>query len=474
MGGGGIDTMGSGGSGLELISWQGWGVTGSIATLLILFTTILLWLLPFPSGSVRAQLEAVADRLDLRARLGAEPPFARYRMAVRRFNDWLQQWFGPPWSAQSFERCVAIAFVFPVALFLTASVLYGYKNRSITTGELLLFLFGVVMVSIIVRVISHLIYWLVQRMWRTVGGDNELAEIIARILLGAFAVVFAFAIAFAVASSLAGQFSDIGTVVFAILGGFAFAFAFALAFAIAGIWALAIALVIVTALALTMAKQFAFFLLLFFVILPVLNALMDWVSWAVTRYLLAWIPLAPGGPAGVAMVGGILLVNIGAALIFVIALAALLPIGLEIADLVLSVFGRATFDWRGVAAQAVRAPWDEGLFVTGMLLTPLVPSIANMTISLAAIASPYTRGAAATIHAISDHPEAVPADAEIRQAVRTVYLTRLWYIPALLVSLAVYACVWGILHLTSIPVASFLQMLALCSTAWSHGQCPAL
>lgn len=466
--------MGSGGSGLELISWQGWGVTGSIATLLILFTTILLWLLPFPSGSVRAQLEKVEDRLDLRARLGAEPSFARYRMAVRRFNGWLQQWFGPPWSAQAFERCVAIAFVFPVALFLTASVLYGYKHNSVTTGELLLFLFGVVMVSIVVRFISHLIYWLVQRKWRTAGGDNELAEIIARILLGAFAVVFAFAIAFAVASSLAGQFSDIGTVVFAILGGFAFAFAFALAFAIAGIWALAIALVIVTALALTMAKQFAFFLLLFFVILPVLNALMDWVSWAVTRFLLTRMQAAPDGPVGVATIAGLLIANIGAALVFMFALAIILPIGLEIADLVLSLFGRAAFDWQRVAAQAVRAPWDEGLFVTGMLLTPLVPTIANMTISLTAIAAPYTRGAAQAIQAISDHPEAVPGDAETRQAVRAVYLTRLWYIPAFMVTLGVYGIVWMLFYFSHIPAAKFLYTLALCSTSWSHGNCPAL
>ncbi len=466
--------MGSGGSGMELISWQGWGVTGSIATLLILFTTILLWLLPFPSGSVRAQLENVADRVDLRARLGAEPPFARYRMAVRRFGAWLQQWFGPPWSAQAFERCVAIAFVFPVALFLTASVLYGYKHGSISSGELLLFLFGVVMVSIIVRTVSHLIYWLVQRMWRTVGGDNELAEIISRILLGAFAVVFAFAISFAVASSLAGQFSDIGTVVFAILGGFAFAFAFALAFAIAGIWALGIALVIVTALALTMAKQFAFFLLLFFVILPVLNALMDWVSWAVTRYLLAWLQQAPDGPSGVAMVGVILIVNIGAAIAFMFVLAVLLPIGLETADLMLSLFGRQAFDWRDVAVQAVGAPWDEGLFVTGMLLTPLAPSIANMTISLAALAAPHSRGASGALHAISDHPDAAPADAEVRMAVHAVYMARLWYLPALAASLTVYVGVWAVFYFSQLPVAKFLYTLALCSTSWSHGQCPAL
>jgi hypothetical protein len=40
--------MGPAGAGHVLIAWQGWSVTGSIAALLILLITILLWLLPFP------------------------------------------------------------------------------------------------------------------------------------------------------------------------------------------------------------------------------------------------------------------------------------------------------------------------------------------------------------------------------------------------------------------------------------------
>lgn len=465
--------MGAGGIVMfELISWQAWSVTGSIAALLILFTTILLWLLPFPSGSIREQFENFEDRLDLRARLGAVPPFTRYRIAMRRFNAWLTTWFGPPWSAQAFERCVAIAFVFPVALFLTATVLYGYKHAKLTAGELLLFVFGVVVVSIAVRWLAHFVFWLMRRMWHTVGGDNELAEIVARILLGAFAVVFAFAIAFAVASSLAGQFSDVGTVVFAILGGFAFAFAFAVAYAVAGKWALGIALIIVLALALTMAKLFAFFLLLFFVILPVLNALMDWASWAVTRYLLQFLHNAADGIKGLLLVATMLVANILAALGLVVALAVILPLGLEIVDYLLLVFGRDAFNWRDVAARAVSAPWDEGLFVTGMLLTPLVPSIAHITLGLGAIGAPYTRGAGAAISAISDHPEAQAVESEIRRAVKALTWARVWYIPAFVAAVGVYALVWLGFYTWHVPVAGFLHGLALCSTAWGGGSCP--
>lgn len=464
--------MNPAGSGLELISWQGWGVTGSIAALLILLTTILLWLLPFPSASVRAQLANAADREDLRGRLGAAPVFERYRVSIRRFQSWMNEWFGPAWSVKSFERCVAIAFVFPVALFLLASLLYGYKNGQVKGAELALFLVAALVLSLAARWLFRLIYVTADRAWRNIGGDPELAEIVARVLLGAFAVVFAFAIAFAVASSVAGAFSDISTVAFAILGGFAFAFAFAVAFALAGVWAFAIALVLVTGIALTMAKQFAFFLLLFFIILPVLNAMMDWGSWAVTRFLLGPVEKAPDGPLGVTMVLFLLLADIAAALFFVVALAALIPLGLELADRVLLLFGRETFDWRALAERTVRSPWDEGLFVTGMLLTPLVPSIANLTLGLVAMLVPLLPGAKRAAGDLADQQTAPPDEAEAQRVAATVHRSRLWYVPALALVLALFAGLSVALYRTATPVPELLHALALCSTAWSQGTCP--
>jgi hypothetical protein len=459
--------MNPAGSGLELISWQGWGVTGSIAVLLILLTTILLWLLPFPSGSVRLQLANDPDRYDLWARLGGVPLFERYRLTIRRFQSWLGQWFGPAFSIQSFERCVAIAFVFPVGLFLLASLLYGYKNGQVSMWELLLFLTCALVLGVFVRWLFQTVYSSALRAWGRIGGDPELAEIIARVLLGAFAVVLSFAIAFAVASSVAGSFADIGTVAFAILGGFAFALAFAVAFALAGTWAFAIALVLVTVIALTMAKQFAFFLLLFFVILPLLNALMDWGSWAVTRYLLVPVEHAPDGVAGVSMVVALILLDIAAGLFFVVALAAIIPIGLELVDMLLSVFGREAFNWRALAARTLSAPWDEGLFVTGMLLTPLVPAIANITLGFTAMLVPLTRGAREARLELEQPSD--PPQADIR---RTVHLSRAWYLPSLLIVLAMFAGLSAVAYTTATPIGTFLYSLALCATAWGDGTCP--
>ena len=462
--------MGPAGAGHVLIAWQGWSVTGSIAALLILLITILLWLLPFPSNPIAAQLVSPADSVDLRARFGAVPPFQRFQVAMRRLTEWLRQWFGPRWSAQAFERCVAIAFVIPVALFLLASVLSGYTAGRITIGELLLFLFGVVMVSIAVKTLFSFSFWYVRRRWHAMGGDRELADIFARIVLGAFAVVFAFAIAFAVASSLAGEASSVGTIVFAMIGGFTFALAFAIAFAFAGLWAFAIALGLVALVALTMAKEFAFYLLLFFVLLPILNALMDWLSWGVTRFNVSFLEIASPSAAGAVFVAMVLAFNIAASIFCVIALAVVLPIGLELADLLLSIFGRGSFDWRQAADQALRAPWTEGLLVTGMLLTPLIPSIAALTIGLAALVVPFTPGAAVAVEAM---PEEGGSDdpALLRHVTRTVYVSRLWYIPALLVSLAIFALIWLALDLSGLHIGRFLHDLALCATAWSHGEC---
>jgi hypothetical protein len=464
--------MNPAGSGLELISWQGWGVTGSIAALLILLTTILMWLLPFPAASIRAQLADPVESAQLGARLGAASLFERYRLAIRRFQGWLNQWFGPAWSVQAFERCVAIAFVFPVALFLAASLLYGYKNGQVGGVELAAFLSGVALLSLLVRWLFRLVYWSAQRAWFSIGGDSELAEIIARVLLGAFAVVFAFAIAFAVASSVAGAFSDFGTVAFAILGGFAFAFVFAVAFAIAGTWAFAFAVVLVAGIALTMAKQFAFFLLLFFVILPVLNAMMDWGSWAATRFLLGPMEKAPDGVLGVLMVLVLIVVDIAAALFFVVALAALIPIGLELVDHLLSVFGRETFDWRALAARTVRAPWDEGLFVTGMLLTPLAPAVASITLGLTAIFVPLTPGASQSAGEIAENGNAIPDEAEVQRITSAVRRSRWWYFPALLIVLGIFGGLSAALYVKAVPVGEFLHGLALCATAWGYGNCP--
>ena len=122
--------------------------------------------------------------------------------------------------------------------------------------------------------------------WRFVGGDSDLIRLIARVVLGATAVILAFAIAFVIASTVAGAFAEAGTIVLAIIAAFALAFALAGVLAAAGTAAAMALLLVLTVAALAFSGKFAFLLLLFFVLLPMLNALLDWLSWIVTRFFL--------------------------------------------------------------------------------------------------------------------------------------------------------------------------------------------
>ncbi|MGC2631076.1 MAG: hypothetical protein WA265_14160, partial [Rhodomicrobium sp.] len=127
------------GSGLSLVVWQGWGVLSVMALLTALLATILAWLLPFPERSLNLQLSNYGDRQALKDRLGAAPPFHTYLLTVRRFNEWLAEWFGPAFSGQAFERCLAIAFIFPIALFLVTLIAHGVTGNSITLAEVAAF-----------------------------------------------------------------------------------------------------------------------------------------------------------------------------------------------------------------------------------------------------------------------------------------------------------------------------------------------
>src|SRR5208337_1935859 len=153
------------GSGLSLVVWQGWGVLSVMALLTALLGTILAWLLPFPEMSLDLQLSRPGDRLALKERLGAVPPFQAYLVTLHRFNEWLMEWFGPAFSGQAFERCLAIAFIFPIVLFLVTLVANGVTGNVVPLSEVALFAaaFGV-FIYVIVAAFRNLL-GLMQQGW---------------------------------------------------------------------------------------------------------------------------------------------------------------------------------------------------------------------------------------------------------------------------------------------------------------------
>lgn len=453
-----------------VIAWQGWGVLISISALLILLTTILLWLLPFPRVVVERRFATPDGRLRFTQRFSAGQPLARYLYGAARFERWLDEWFGRPWSTQAFERCLAIAFVFPVALYMLAALITGFRQNRVTPVELLALGAGAIVFALFVRWLFMAIFWGVRGIWSRTGGDSETAVSIARLMLGAFAVVFAFAIAFAVASSLAGDFTDAGMVVFAILGGFAFAFGFAVAYAIAGIWAVVLAAVAVIVVVHATAELFAFYMLLFFILLPVVNALIDWVSWATTRAILARIAALPNRLGSAFIAGALLLLNLVAALALVALLAALLPNTLEIVSAISTLLGAGQLDWQGLARSSLALPWSEGLFVTGMLLAPLLAPLSHFTVALMTLLAPWTPGAGRAVHALDAGRIGDAGDIGLMK--RTALRARWWALPAGAVVLgAAGATLWS-LDGSVVRPGQTLKTIALCTTSWSHTTCP--
>jgi hypothetical protein len=528
--------METGAAANTFIAWQGWSMTGAAVALLILLIWILVWLLPFPGRSIEQQLADPEARPRVRDRLGGQGPFGRYRLAISDLNEWLDDWFGPASSGQALERCIAIAFVYPAVLFVTTVIVAGVARGKIAPYEIAIFFAVAALAAYFAHRAFRLLYRVSTNFWRFVGGDPQLIGLIARVALGALAVILAFAIAFVIASTVAGAFAEAGTIVLAIIAAFALAVALAGVLAAAGTTAAMGLLLAMTVAALAFSGKFAFLLILFFVLLPMLNALLDWLSWIVTRFFLRRVAQVTPTLSGVGLLVLELSADLAAAMVLFLGLVVLLPNGIEVINAVLSVTGRAAFDWRDIVLRANEAPLSEGLFVIGMLITTLAPTFVHITRGLAGIAAAWTPGAAEAASGLRAHvpdtlyswpdpdagEEAGPSafhdeqdtlfdtqtpfnaasaaniysasqDAavmdhaahgaenvtagelrpSVRQAVtRAVRLSRLWYFPAAVLSLGLFVGLVMLLEKAGIALGDFLVMLALCASSWSHGQCP--
>src|SRR5208337_2671559 len=168
------------GSGLSLVVWQGWGVLSVMALLTALLGTILAWLLPFPEMSLDLQLSRPGDRLALKERLGAVPPFQAYLVTLHRFNEWLMEWFGPSFSGQAFERCLAIAFIFPIALFLVTLVAHGVNKNNISLASVGLFTLAFGVFAYVIAAAFRNLLGLIRHGWTRFGGDEETAQTISQ------------------------------------------------------------------------------------------------------------------------------------------------------------------------------------------------------------------------------------------------------------------------------------------------------
>jgi hypothetical protein len=129
-------------------------------------------------------------------------------------------------------------------------------------------------------------------------------------------------------------------------------------------------------------------IVVFLGILPLVNAAMDWMSWAVSRGLLRHL-IKRGADAGIATILWHAAVDLFVAVALLIGVAVSLPFLLQLGNMALELLGQQMIiAWWEYLSAAQRAPFGEGLFVTGMLLSTLLPTAGHFLMLVVALLFP--------------------------------------------------------------------------------------
>ncbi|MGL5363882.1 MAG: hypothetical protein ACRDBH_13455 [Bosea sp. (in: a-proteobacteria)] len=299
----------------------------------------------------------------------------------------------------------------------------------------------------------------IYRLW---GKSQQSTTLIAR---GAIrGVAFASAFAFAGAAAGAGAFAFAGAVAgagaFTLVGAFAVGAAYALAgvghvvfgFAGAGTFALAASVIV------AFASRDSIVLFTFLAVLPLINAIFDWLSWAFTRYFLEKAETTTSGFKKLLVLVLHLMSDFAAALACLAGLAFSMGLALEAMNLGFIKLGWPQFDWTQQLYIAVHQPLTAGLAVTGMLLSTLVPTFIHLVVGLwgvFAVSNPNIKAAAAKISdtmSIGDR--------------QSVSHSLLWHrdfklVPAVLATCAIMCLPLLAIWHWHLPVAKWLTWLAL-------------
>lgn len=349
-----------------------WGMVSGLAGVLALVVaafTLVFYLWHRGVDKLEAQFLDPRDHDALRSRLNdGAAPGRRWLDSLQHLNDWLDgPFFGGPahgWSA--FIRCFQIAFLYPMFLTLLAWVLSG--DRFISDGTFLFFetsgffdrIWRICLLLGLAVAFFLRMWFIVANRFSELLRPHAIASTLHNLSKGQKQLLVSLAAILA--------FASLGSLVYAYAGVVAFAGAFGYAIVGAG----AVGVVNDRAFVILVASIIIFL----YALLPLLNAVLDWLSWAVTRRLLRaaatktkadrWAPL---------WLAAELLIDLLFALVCLVVLAALLALAFESRN----QFGSGVpWDWRNIAEAAARAPFTEGILVTGMLATTFVPTLLHL------------------------------------------------------------------------------------------------
>lgn len=451
----------------NFFTWGGWGFVAVIVT-------ALLAVLSFWYNEIKTQLDDRKDRERIRLMLEDKTTaFQRYQSILKTFGNRADLWFGPAISLKAFDRCLLLAFSYPIVLFVLAW-LVGMPGTIGAIELLPEFEFwerlGTVVIVASVYIgqyyyykteipkkfsdrITNLFFKNMAEAKGKVLWSDKVVESIAVVIVVAGSVSFvvigvSFGSVFVVGAVAIAVFG-IGVVVGVVVGvvAVAFAVAGAVAFGFNGSDAAGVVIVFV-----------------FYCILPIVNAVIDFCSWGFTRWLLSIADHGEEGWRGFCRVLLAVLADLVFAVLCLLGLTAIAALTLEAFNLFAASFGWPEFDWRSQISLARAYPFTLGLFVTGMLVSTLLPTIIHLTLGLGHAFTVWTPSAKKTSALISDD-----MSTSAKQKVAVVMVCRwLWYIPAFSLVLGM---LFGLINLFSTyiePFGALLEWVAFGSAALLH------
>ena len=195
-------------------------------------------------------------------------------------------------------------------------------------------------------------------------------------------------------------------------------------------------------------------IILFLVVLPFLNALWDWVSWGISR----WLGTEIVRRRSVSRIAGHAVIDVVAALLLLLGLTVTLVIVIEGINVLGQTFANvAPLELDEFLVKAAADPWGpNGLWVTCLLLSTLLPT---MTHFLMVIASPLALLPPRRFrHWLADRLAGDPAAHELSEV--AWYFALFWPVAGVIL-VAMFAGVLWVIAEAKEPVSDMLYQLAL-------------
>lgn len=413
-----------------------------------------------------------------------------YQAGVLWFLAFLQRVYGRKESLKAFNISLILAYLYPFLFFLFS---YSYLDGTNKFSSINLFpedspfriwvFLGFLFLCLISSAVIHRVsaldkyweqYFTIWLLWR--GLMNLLAALaLSYVYKSSWAGLLGFVIGLwggastvvvALNIAVVGEFTstttNAGTSALILIGVFPL-LVIAIGFrrmtvnsisTLAGNSAFASASLLVIYLSWSGRYTYSLLLAFFYIFLPLINTLLDWLSWWVSRFFMERTAVEQ---VSVRVIVLDVVLDFVVAVLFMLALVLLLPAGAMGLDALYAQTVDANTglapqtNWQEYAVWARDEPWGKGIMVTLMLVTTLIPTLLHIFLGLVAFYIHAFKGQALAAFLIQANPEDNIANMQ----------ASLWVFGyTILAGLSMWLLWLGLNQLFHLPIAQWLYAFA--------------